>query len=76
MCAFFVTSVKCQGMKQEREAEVQVQRAIAPEIRSLDSIQRESLVLGSSLGNAIWGAGEQDQSYTGKETKPVQGGVY
>lgn len=63
-------------MKEEREVEVQVQRAIAVEIRSLDPIQRESLGLCSLLGNAICGAGVQDQSYTGKEAKPVQGGVY
>ena len=63
-------------MKQEREVEVQVHRAIAVEIRSLDPIQRESLGLCSLLGNAICGAGVQDQSYTGKEAKPVQGGVY
>ena len=64
------------GNEAGEEVEVQVQRAIAVEVGSLDPIQWESLGLGSLLGNAIWGAGVQDQSYTRKEAKPVQRGVY
>ena len=54
-------------MKQEREGEVRVQRAITAKIRSLESIQWESLVPGSLLGNAIWGAGGKEQKESHKE---------
>lgn len=54
-------------MKQEREGEARVQRAITAKIRILDSIQWESLVPGSLLGNAIWGAGVKEQKESHRE---------